>query len=231
VEVIAIRSIQERTTNKIVDLLFKLISDIPSPAHPEKASAPLLRARRLVRVNAAFAASISAGLSVPPGPLGVISVLPDLATVWRVQQKMVVDIAAAYGKSATLTREQMLYCLFQHTAAQTVRLLVVNTGERILIREASLEVIQRILRKIGLRISQRTMSRALERWIPLAGAMAVGYYSFRSTRKVGESAIRLFGQDDSPVQPVEIVDERIDRLDSGEVTLLPAPDGEEDGAV
>lgn len=213
-------SVRERTTGKIVDLLFKLISDIPSPSHPARADDPVSRAQKLVRVNAAFAASISAGLSVPAGPLGILSVLPDLATIWRVQQKMVVDIAAAFGKSATLTREQMLYCLFRHTAAQAVRLLAVRTGERILVKEATLAAIQGILRKIGVRMTRQFARRAIGHWLPLLGAIGVGAYSYFQTKRVGQTAIELFSQDMLPE-----ADNRISQAEKP-LALLPPVDAE-----
>jgi len=59
---------------------------------------------------------VAGTLALPPGPLGWMTILPEMVGVWKIQAQMVADIAALYGKTATLTQEQMLYCLFKHTA-------------------------------------------------------------------------------------------------------------------
>lgn len=88
-------------------------------------------------------------LALPPGPLGIITILPDLRTIWKNQRQLVSDIAAAYGKTAQLGRAQMIYCLFKHAASQAVKDLVVRVGERLLVRDATLRVIRRVLRRVG----------------------------------------------------------------------------------
>ena len=60
-------------------------------------------------------------LALPPGPLGYVTILPDLVGIWRIQAQMVADMAGVYGQQAFLSREQMLYCLFRHAAAQAMR--------------------------------------------------------------------------------------------------------------
>src|SRR5262245_53617077 len=66
------------------------------------------RAERLARAASLKAAAVSGALSVPPGPAGLLTILPDLVLVWRIQGQMVSDIAAAYGKAVLLTREGLL---------------------------------------------------------------------------------------------------------------------------
>ena len=121
--------------------------------------------------------------------------LPDLVAVWKIQAQMVADIAAAYGKTAVLSQEQMLYCLFRHTAGQAVRHLVVRIGDRLAIRRAPLRVIQRALRQIGLKMTQRLAGRTVSRWLPVVGALGVAAYAYRDTMRVGHTAIELFSRD------------------------------------
>lgn len=45
--------------------------------------------------------------------------------------QLVGDIAAIYWEGATVTQEQMLYCLFRHSATQLIRDLVVRAGDRL----------------------------------------------------------------------------------------------------
>lgn len=105
---------------------------------------------------------------------------------------MVSDIAAIYGKKSTLTQEQMLYCLFRHTAAQAVRDIVVRVGERFLVRRASLKTLQMVAQRVGVHVTQRAIWKGISRWLPIVGAAGVGAYAHYDTRRVAATAIELF---------------------------------------
>jgi len=113
---------------------------------------------------------------------------------------MVADIAALYGKQHALTREQMLYCLFKHSAAQAVRDLIVRAGERALVRRASRAMLERLGRRIGLKLTQRGIGKGLSRWLPIVGAVGVGAYAYFDTAQVASTAIELF-ESDIEVEP------------------------------
>jgi len=198
---------------KIGDAVLDLISSVPDTAeHPS--SAPRNRANAIRRVASAKALAAAGGLALPPGPWGWLTILPELGAVWRIQAQMVADIAAVYGRSATLTREQIAYCLFRHTAAQAVREIVAQVGERFLVQKASVRALQAIARQVGIDVSQRSMSRVVSRWVPIIGAAGVGAYAYYDTSKVARTAIEFFGADiewlEGPPQaaadgPVEVV--------------------------
>jgi hypothetical protein len=122
----------------------------------------------------------------------LLTILPDLYAIWKIQGQMVADIAGAYGKKGYLNREQMLYCLSRHAAAQALRDIAVRLGERILIRRPALRGGQRILQRIGVRITQRIAGTAIVRWLPLVGALGVGAYAYYDTGQVADTAIDLF---------------------------------------
>jgi hypothetical protein len=125
----------------------------------------------------------------------MLTLLPDIIGVWKVQAQMVADIAATYGKTATLTREHMLYCLFRHLLSQGLRDVVVRAGERFLVRRASLQVLQKLATLIGVKVTQRAMGKAVARYAPIVGAAGVAAYAFYDTKKVAKTAIELFGAD------------------------------------
>jgi len=124
-----------------------------------------------------------------------LTILPDLVAIWKIQAQLVSDIAASYGKTAALTRESMIYCLFKHGSAALVRDLIVRVGERVVIRRASLRVLQQLLAKLGIRVTQRVVGRTLSRWIPILGALGVGAYAYYDTGQVAKNAIELFSND------------------------------------
>lgn len=177
--------------DRIGDGILQLLSDLPDTR--EAASlAPEVRSRAIADAAARKAAVIAGTLALPPGPLGWLTVLPELFAIWKIQAQMVADIAGAYGRHWQLTREQMLFCLFRHTAAQAFRDVAVRVGERWLVNAASASTIRAISRKIGVRLGERGAAHGIARWLPLVGAMGVGAYAWYDTRHVARTAINLF---------------------------------------
>src|SRR5579862_8920953 len=162
-----------REPSPIPDLLHRIIEYIPYSSEPASPD-PKSRARKLGNIAAMKAAAFSGALAMPPGPLGLLTLIPDLLGIWRIQAQLVADIAAVYGKSASLTKEGLLYCLFRHGAAQALRELAVRSGQRLLIRQVSLRSMESVLEKIGLRLGQRLAGKAITRWLPIIGAVGVG---------------------------------------------------------
>lgn len=178
-------------SDAITKALLHFVGDIPGSAQ-SRASVPLPVAQSLTRAAARKAALTSGTLALAPGPLGLLTLLPDLLGVWKIQAQLVSDIAAVYGQQGALTREHMLYCLFKHTAAQAVRDLVVRTGERFLIKHVSLSVMQQIARRLGITVKRKVVGGGVSRFMPLVGALGVGGYAYYDTAKVAATAIELF---------------------------------------
>jgi len=124
--------------------------------------------------------------------LGWLTLLPELIAIWKIQAQMVSDIAAAYGHHASLGREQMMWCLFRHTAAQAFRDLVVRMGDRLVFQRMSWGVAERVAKQIGIKLTQRTLSKGVSRWLPVIGALGVGAYAYYDTGQVASTAIEMF---------------------------------------
>jgi hypothetical protein len=176
-----------RVTQAILDFVSQIPdSNVPGAHDPEK------EARRLA-ARAQQRAGLTAGsLALPPGPLGWLTVLPEVIAIWKIQAQMVSDIAAAYGQHSELGREQMLWCLFRHTAAQAFRDLVVRVGDRLLFRRLTYSVIERVAKTIGVKVTQRAVGSGISRWMPLVGAVGVGGYAYYDTGQVARTAIAMF---------------------------------------
>jgi uncharacterized protein (DUF697 family) len=152
---------------RVLEGILELLVKVPSTdRHQEKV--PRTVARDISRRAAAKAAVTAGSLAMPPGPLGWLTIAPELLAVWRIQAQMVSDLAGIYGKSATLTREHMVYCLFRHTAVQ-------------------------VLRDVAVRVAQRSAGGGIARLLPVVGAVGVGVYAFYDTSQVAATAIELFG--------------------------------------
>jgi hypothetical protein len=188
---LALSTLGRSAAEALASAALDIAGRIPASEQPVSPQ-PLQAAQQLTRTAAQKAAMTSGTLALAPGPFGLLTVLPDLLAVWRIQSQLVSDIAAVYGQSASLSKEHMLYCLFKHSAAQAVRDLAVRAGDRWLVRKASGALVQNIAKRIGLRLSQKVLGNGAARFFPLVGAVGVGGYAYYDTTKVAASAIALF---------------------------------------
>ncbi len=181
---------------RITTAILDFVSQVPD-SRIDNSKDPASAARRLANRAAQRAALTAGSLALPPGPLGWLTLLPELIAIWKIQGQMVSDIAAAYGRHAALGREQMMWCLFRHTAAQAFRDLVVRMGDRLVFRRMSHGVAQRVAKQIGVKLTQRTLSKGISRWLPVIGALGVGAYAYYDTGQVASTAIEMFESETS----------------------------------
>jgi hypothetical protein len=175
---------------EVTGVIERVIADIPAPrTHAVRDAAAA--AERIARDAAQKAALVSGSLALPPGPFGLLTILPDLYLIWKIQRQMVADIFALHGRSAELTRTHMLYCLFRHLASQVLRDVAVRTGQRVVIEQLSSGALKTALSTLGTSVTQRLAGTAASRWVPLAGAAAVGAYAYWDTLQVAKTAYRL----------------------------------------
>jgi hypothetical protein len=199
---------QDDTSNRVSRAILDFISQIPdSKVHSH--DDPEREARRLAKRAAQRAAITAGSLALPPGPLGWLTILPELISIWKIQAQLVSDIAAAYGRHAELGREQMLWCLFRHTSAQAFRDLVVRLGDRLIFRRVSYSVIERVAKQIGVKVTQRALGEGLSRWMPVIGAIGVGGYAYYDTRQVAATTIAMLKSEiattDGDETPAQVV--------------------------
>lgn len=185
------KMVDSRAGHRLAEAILDYVGHAP-PTGERPSSSPATRARAIAHAAARQAAVTASSLTLPPGPLGWMTLLPELRTLWKLQTQMVADIAATYGKTHELSREEMLYCLFRHTDARVVRDLVTQIGRRFVVQRASRPKFRAVAIKIGLHIAQRVVGRGIARWIPVFGALGAGAYAYFDTSKVAATAIELF---------------------------------------
>ena len=185
---------QQRLAEKLGQQALRVLSEVPNTLEGPSSQVHL-RARAVTRAACNKAALAAGGLALPPGPLGWLTIVPELVTIWRIQAQMVADLAGAYGVTAWLTREQMVYCLFRHATAQALRDVLARVGSRVIGHDVPLRVLERLTRAIGVHLSRRVLSRGVSRWLPVIGAVGVGAYAWYDTREVARTAIALFARE------------------------------------
>ena len=73
-----------------------------------------------------------------------------------------------------------------------LRDVVVRVGERVVVQQTSLKVIQNIAQQIGVQVSKAVLSKGAARFVPLLGAVGVGAYAYFDTLQVAKTAVDLF---------------------------------------
>ncbi|HEY2967573.1 MAG TPA: EcsC family protein [Casimicrobiaceae bacterium] len=174
----------------MVDAIEDVVTGVPE-SRERSVKDPSAAAQKVARKAATRAAALSGALALPPGVFGMLTVLPDLVAIWRIQAQMVADIAGLYGKDMQLTRTHMLYCLFRHAASQVTRDFVVRAGERFVIRQLSGGALRSVLTSVGISVTQRVAGTAASRWLPVVGAAAVAGYAYFDTLQVAKTAVRM----------------------------------------
>lgn len=180
-----------RAGPRIAEEILDLVGQTPQSTEIRLAN-PENRLRAISRAAARQAAVTAGGLTLPPGPLGWLTLLPELRGLWSLQTQLVADIAACYGKSHQLGRTEMIYCLFRHTDAQTIRGQLTQLGHREIVERTAQPDLPALALKIGLHISQRLLGKGLSRFVPVFGALGAGAYAYFDTSQVANTACEFF---------------------------------------
>lgn len=176
--------------SKISEVLLEILSHIPESKVGAETDAEA-QVDKLITTASRKSGAISGLLSLPVGPLGMATILPDLVAVWTIQRQLAADIAHIYGRSHTLNRDTMLYCLFHH-GQSSLQDVVFRVGQRYFVRRSSQKAFTGFIGKIGMRIGRVILGESIARWIPVIGAVAGARYSQKDTEKVGATARELF---------------------------------------
>ena len=184
----------------VTGVIERVIAEVPAP-RVQPSDDPDAAADKVARNAARQAAMLSGSLALPPGPLGMLTVLPDLYLIWKIQRQMIADIFALHGRTAELTATHMLYCLFRHMASHVLRDVAVRAGERAIVRQLSSTALSNVLNSLGITVAKRIVGTSASRWIPLAGAAAVGAYAYWDTLQVAKTARRVLADAPEPAFP------------------------------
>lgn len=180
---------QQELSDRLLPLFDAVISEresywskVPSP---DPSAVPAL-----ISSHAYKCASIAVACNLVPGPWGLLAIIPELTLITRDQLVMVYDIGKAYGHN-TITRELLLGIALSGAGAGGGGLVVIH-GSKVIVKRSSLRVIQKLIAALGGKVTQRVLKAALAKWVPIAGAAALGLWARHSTTRVGEKAVEVF---------------------------------------
>jgi hypothetical protein len=69
-----------------------------------------------------------------------------------------------------------------------------------LVKRASLRVLQTVAQRVGVKVTQRVIAKGVSRWLPVVGALGVAAYAYYDTAQVAKVAIELF-ENDIDIEP------------------------------
>lgn len=147
----------------------------------------------LIKVASWKAFATSTALALPPGPLGLATILPELLAITKIQINLVYAIAKVRGQEAKLN-DSLVALIFAHEAGlQIGRYLSQNYGNKVVVRSLSQRALAQVAEQIGIRIGIRITQKALGRWIPVLFAPVFGALSKKMTERIGREADKMFG--------------------------------------
>lgn len=138
--------------------------------------------------------AIAGAANLIPGPFGALAVVPELTFVIRNQIQMIYDLGVAHGKESQLS-PKLLMAMFATVAGGGAIGFAAVRGGQVIVKRASLRVVQRIVAWLGGKIAQRALRALFAKWVPVLGAAAMALWARQSTIAMGRAAADLMGKE------------------------------------
>lgn len=148
----------------------------------------------IVKIYSNQNALIAGATNLIPGPLGMLATLPELIAIIRNQIQMIYDLGVAHGKESNLNAT-LLLGLFSTVMGEGAIGLVTIKGKQLLVKKASVQVIQKVVFWLGGTISQKLLKQFIAKWLPLVGAAAMAIWARQSTINMGKKASEMLSMD------------------------------------
>jgi uncharacterized protein (DUF697 family) len=137
---------------------------------------------------------IAGAANLIPGPFGALAVIPELTLVIRNQIQMIYDLGVAHGRETQLNSRSLLAIFATVGGGGAIGLAAVKGGQ-LVVKRASLRVIQQVIVWLGGKITQRALKALLAKYVPLVGAAAMAVWARQSTVAMGREAAKLLEKD------------------------------------
>jgi hypothetical protein len=135
---------------------------------------------------------VSSAASLPPGPAGMLTLVPEFVAVTRIQVNLVYRIAKYYGREGSVDRVTLLLVFGQAFGIGAGRIALREAEKRLVVRLLQERAGRTLLERLGARVGRRMALAGLGRWIPLVSAPVFGLIARSLTRKIGAHAQKHF---------------------------------------
>ena len=129
----------ERMLENILNTLGPDPADITVEGSPQK----------MIRKASRAAFLISTGAGIPSGPVGLATIIPEIAAVTKLQINLIFKVAKFYQQEAKVNKTIILALLGAATGVVLKHALINKVGTRIIVKALSAEGAKRVTREIG----------------------------------------------------------------------------------
>ena len=167
-------------------------------------------------------AIISGGAGLIPGTWGMLIVVPEISLIIKNQIEMIYDIGKANSKTGKELSKELIIGVFASSMGTAgIGLVTIHAG-KVLVKRASLRVLQKIVAMLGGKVTQRLLKSMVAKWLPGVGAAAMAAWSKYSTNLIGKKAQEIFSKEIvfEEGEMVELSDEVV------EIAVIPEKIGE-----
>ncbi|MBK8696943.1 MAG: TerB family tellurite resistance protein, partial [Deltaproteobacteria bacterium] len=119
---------------------------------------------------------------------------PEIVAVIGNQTKMIFDLGVAHGQHRFLRSELVIGILMSSMGSGGGSLLAVQGG-KLLVRRASLRVMQKVIAMLGGKVTQQLLKSMVGKWLPVVGAAAMAAWARYTTKKLGEHACEMLSKE------------------------------------
>lgn len=181
-------------TSKFSDGLFSIMDKTFAQKQNDNSVGPLSPAetQKMIKGYAKKNMILAATSSIVPGPLGILTSIPQLVISFGNQMKMVYDIGGANGKENILTKDLLLDIPF---AALGGDLDLGSIQQANNLSNSNTNMLYDKAIKLSKNVVQQTLKKSVVQFVPVAGPVMMGVWARMSTQKISKSASDFFSPD------------------------------------
>lgn len=139
--------------------------------------------------------SISTAAAIPPGPFGLVTILPEIVAVTKIQMNLIYRIAKYHQQVGKVNRTLVLLIFGNALGFAVGSEFLKKVGSRLLVESAGTQGVRNIALRIGKQITRRILPKTVARWVPIVLAPIFGAFSKSLTTKIGQEADKIFCKD------------------------------------
>lgn len=184
---------QHEFTEKIIDAVEKVVNERFEYYSKQVAMKPMSGyCDEIINKNMLYNSGIAAASGLLPGPLGYISIIPELVLIVKNQLTMIYDIAFHHEKSGNITPTYFttLYFMLYHKVLGSKEIVISETD----FQKTQQSLQERLTGAIVIQIMSRLGRSMVCRWLPVIGATALAIWAGYETKKLGALSIKYFSE-------------------------------------
>jgi uncharacterized tellurite resistance protein B-like protein len=190
-----LKDIQDSITKSMMDIFDSVIKKKKSEYEKKGTIYSSTDVEKLISKCGNTNAVISGSAGLIPGPWGMLAVIPEISLIIKNQIDLIYDIGKAYGKSDTQLSKELLVGIFASASGSAgIGLITIHAG-KILVKRASLRVMQKVVAMLGGKVTQRLLKSMVAKWLPGVGAAAMAAWAKISTNMVGKKATEILSKE------------------------------------